>query len=155
MLLGEIGRGRLAFTRALACFLHATTGRAASRPDAMPPWSQVDSSKHLEPIFLERTRQVNGDCMHPSAYSVLPHVSACVSVRHTLTRRRPCASDRASSTESGQDLAFSAMPNTDRTCPRVSPVTPAPAFGRAPSPPFLFLSPQPLCPCFQLANHKV
>jgi hypothetical protein len=101
MLLGEIGRGLLAFTHALACFLHAMTRRAASRPDAMPPWSQVDSSKHLEPIFLERTRQVNGDRMHPSVHSVLPRVSACVSVRHTLTRRRPCVSDRASSTESG------------------------------------------------------
>ena len=39
--------------------------------------------------------------------------------------------------------------------PGVSPVTLRLESGHAPSPPFLFLSPQTLRPCFQLGNHKV
>jgi len=38
---------------------------------------------------------------------------------------------------------------------RTRSVTPRPVFGRGPSSLFLFLSPQPLCSCFQLAIHKV
>jgi hypothetical protein len=53
---------------------------------------QINSSKGLKMQNSHRTCPLNHDRTHSSVRSLLPLLSACISVRHRLTGHTPCAS---------------------------------------------------------------
>ena len=89
---GATGRASALFDHTRPRCLHAKTERAAKPPDAAPPQSQVDSRKHADKIFDDRTRPFTHDrtrwCVR-SSLALRTNPSAITSAYVTYDRTYP------------------------------------------------------------------